>query len=43
MSLSTMRILDIRLSFANMEVSLRGTVFMLLIPDTEPELKGCEY
>ena len=42
MSLSTMRTPDIRLSLANIEVSLRGTAFMLPIPDTEPELEGRE-
>jgi hypothetical protein len=31
-----------RLSLANMEVSPRGTAFMLPIPDAEPELEGRE-
>jgi hypothetical protein len=42
MSLSMMRTPDMRLSLANMEVSPRGTAFMLPIPDAEPELEGCE-
>jgi hypothetical protein len=41
MSLSTMRTPDIRLSLANMDVSPRGMVFMLPLPNTEPELEGC--
>jgi hypothetical protein len=40
MSLSTMRTPDMRLSLANMEVSPRGTAFMLPIPNAEPELEG---
>jgi hypothetical protein len=43
MSLSIIRTPNIRLSFANIEVSSRGTAFMLPIPDAELELKGCEY
>jgi hypothetical protein len=39
MSLSIIRTPNIRLSLANMDVSPRGTVFMLSIPDAEPELE----
>jgi hypothetical protein len=34
-----MRNSDIRLSLANIEVSPRGTAFMLPIPNAEPELE----
>jgi hypothetical protein len=40
MSLSTMRTPDMRLSLNYMENSLRGTRFLLPIPNTEPELEG---
>jgi hypothetical protein len=43
MSLSTMRTPDIRLSLINIDVSPRDTVFMLPLPDTEPELEGRSY
>jgi hypothetical protein len=42
MSLSTMRTPNMRLSLANIEVSPRGTAFMLSILDAKPELKDCE-
>jgi hypothetical protein len=40
MSLSTMRTPDMRLSLDHIENSPRGTRFLLLIPDAEPELEG---
>jgi hypothetical protein len=40
MSLSMMRTPDMRLSLVNMDVSPYGTVFMLPLPDAEPELEG---
>jgi hypothetical protein len=40
MSLSIMRTPNIRLSLANIDVSPRGTAFMLPIPDAKPELEG---
>jgi hypothetical protein len=40
MSLSMMRTPNMRLSLVNMDVSPYGTVFMLPLPDAEPELEG---
>jgi hypothetical protein len=40
MSLSTMRTPAIRLSLNYIENSPQGTRFLLLIPNTEPELEG---
>jgi hypothetical protein len=40
MSLSIMRTPNMRLSLANIDVSPRGTAFMLSIPNAEPELEG---
>jgi hypothetical protein len=40
MSLSTIRTPNIRLSLTNIDVSPRGTAFMLPIPNTKPELEG---
>ena len=43
MSLSTMRTPDIRLSLINIDVSPRGTAFMLPLSNAEPELEGRSY
>jgi hypothetical protein len=40
MSLFIIRTPNIRLSLANINVSPYGTVFILLIPNAKPELKG---
>ena len=43
MSLSTMRTLNIRLSFNYIKNSLYNTRFLLLIPNIKPGLKGRQY
>jgi hypothetical protein len=43
MSLSTIRTPNMRLSLNYIENSPRGTRFLLSIPNTKPELKGCGY
>jgi hypothetical protein len=40
MSLSIIRTPIIRLSLTNIDISPRGTAFMLPIPNAEPELEG---
>ena len=42
MSLSTMRTPAMRLSLDHIENSPQSTRFLLPIPDTEPELEGCQ-
>jgi hypothetical protein len=43
MSLFTMRTLNIRLSFAYIKNSPRGTAFLLPLPNTKPEMEGRQY